>query len=303
MTRNAPALLGNTPHVWLKSLAPEIARALPHGIDVDRVVRIAYTEIRKDKKGDLARCTQASVAGALLTAAALGLEIGQSMGGEAYLAPYKGECTLIVGYKGYTKLFWQHPLAVDIEAHTVYAGDDFQYSYGLNPTLDHKPTDDPEKRGNPTHYWAMARLSTGGTPFRVLTAEQVRAIRGGKVGGNGNIADPEHWMERKVAITQLLKLLPKSTTMARALAAEEMTGTDLYTDLVNDREARTGEAKMAPEGAAEAQAPVDAETVPPQREVEAPRDTWEGLDPGADMMDASDEIATAMAGNRNGARR
>jgi putative phage-type endonuclease len=103
--------------------------------DADRIARLALTVVRQDPK--LAECSPESFAGALLTASALGLEPG--VNGEAYLVPTRRECTLIVGYQGYAKLFWQHPLAKHLDAQAVHANDEFDYAYGLEPYLTHKP--------------------------------------------------------------------------------------------------------------------------------------------------------------------
>lgn len=210
-----------TIHSYLEALKPEIQRSLPRGMDADRIARLALTVVRKDRQ--LQQCSPASFAGALLTAASLGLEPG--VNGEAYLVAYKGECTLIVGFQGYAKLFWQHPLARHLDAQAVHEHDEFDYAYGLEPTLTHKPA--LGDRGKVVAYYAVAVLATGAKAFVVLTPEEVRALRGGKSGSNGGIADPQHWMERKTALRQLFKLLPKSTTLAQAIEADERVGSDL----------------------------------------------------------------------------
>lgn len=211
---------------FIHQLTPEIARALPKHMDADRVARLALTVVRKDQA--LARCKPESFAGALLTASALGLEPG--VNGEAYLVAYKGECTLIVGYQGYAKLFWQHPLAQHLDAQAVHEHDEFDYAYGLDPFLKHKPA--LGDRGKPIAYYAVASLSTGARIFVVLSAAETRALRGGKTGSNGGIADPMHWMERKTALRQLFKLLPKSPMLARALDADDKTGSELRREQV-----------------------------------------------------------------------
>lgn len=217
---------------FLARMQPEIARALPTGLDADRIARLALTvvrqsdiEARKAKKPEnsLAACSVESFGGALLTAAALGLEPG--VNGEAYLVPYGGECTLIVGYQGLAKLFWQHPLARHLDAHAVHERDQFDFAYGLNQFLTHKPGSGD--RGKITHYWAAAQLSTGASAFVVLTADEVKQLRGGKVGPSGKIKDPMHWMERKTALRQLVKLLPRSTSLSAAMAVDEQRGSDL----------------------------------------------------------------------------
>lgn len=207
---------------FIGQIVPEIQRALPAGMDGDRIARLALTVVRKDR--NLQQCDPYSFAGALLTAAALGLEVGT---GEAHLVAYKGECTFIPDYKGLAKLFYQHPLARHLDCQTVYANDDFDYAYGLNPFLTHKPA--RGDRGEITDYYAVASLSTGASAFVVLSPAEVKALRGGKVGPDARFkgGDPMHWMERKTVLKQLMKLMPKSTTLQQALAADEKTGSEL----------------------------------------------------------------------------
>lgn len=206
---------------FITTLQPEIARALPKHLDADRIARLALTVVRQTP--GLARCKPESFAGALLTAAALGLEPGVS--GEAYLVPYGQECQFIPGYQGLTKLFYQHPAARHIDAQAVHERDHFDYAYGLDPFLTHKPA--LGDRGQVIAYYAVASLNSGAKAFVVLSPEEVKALRGGKVGPSGKIADPMRWMERKTALRQLLKTLPKSTNLNLALAADEVNGSTL----------------------------------------------------------------------------
>ena len=216
----------------IQQLKPELARALPKGMDADRVARLALTVVRQTP--ELAHCTPQSFAGSLLTASALGLEPG--VNGEAYLVPYKDnrkgvvECQLIVGYQGYAKLFWQNPLARHLDAQAVYERDDFDYGYGTEPFLRHKPA--AGDRGPVVYYYAVATLSTGGSAFVVLTPDEVKKLRRGKVGTSGNIDDPQRWMERKTALRQLIKTLPRSTQLNAAMVADEQLGSSLRAEQV-----------------------------------------------------------------------
>lgn len=219
-----PASLGQL----VERMRPELARALPRHVDADRIARIALTELRKTPQ--LATTSAESFMGALMTCAQLGLEPGSATG-EAYLVPRKNkgrmETTLIVGYQGLAKLFWQHPLAKHLDAQAVLEGDDFDYAYGLDPFLRHKPLLDGAADRPVTHYYAVATLTTGASMFVVLSPQQVKALRGGKVGTSGDIPDPMQWMERKTVLKQLLKLLPKSPELTQALANDETVRTDL----------------------------------------------------------------------------
>lgn len=214
----------------IQDLRPEMERALPKHMDADRMARIALTTLRQNP--GLNASTPESFMGSLLTCSQLGLEPGA--GGEAYLVPYrhkrgplagKTECQLIIGYQGYAKLFWQSPMAQHLDAQAVYERDAFDYEYGLEPYLRHKPA--LGDRGKVIAYYAVAALTTGGKAFVVLSPDEVQSLRGGKVGPSGNIADPMRWMERKTVLRQLVKLLPKSTNLARALEADEKVRTDL----------------------------------------------------------------------------
>lgn len=219
---------------YLRRLTPEIGKALPRGMNAERIGRLALTVIRQSEiqavragkpYQSLAKCSPESFAGSLMTAAALGLEPG--VGGEAYLVPYQRECQLIVGYQGYAKLFWQNPLARHLDAQPVYEGDDFDYAKGTNPFLRHKPAKLSEDRGEVIYYYAVAGIGQQGSAFEVLTPDEVKTLRKGRVGSSGDIADPQRWMERKTVLRQLVKTLPRSTMLNAALVVDEQLGSEL----------------------------------------------------------------------------
>lgn len=201
----------------LNSMVGEIRKALPAHMSADRIARIMSTQIRTTPK--LAQCSQGSFFGALLTASALGLEPG--IAGECYLIPYGRECQLVIGYQGVTKLFWQHPLAKRLAAEYVCEHDEFDYDKGLELKLHHRPA--AGDRGSVVAYYAIAELTTGALALDVFTPEQIKALRGGKVGTSG-IDDPEHWMERKTALKQVLKLMPRASELSATLRIDEQVG-------------------------------------------------------------------------------
>lgn len=203
------------------NMGPEIQRALPRGMDGERVARLALTVLRQTPA--LASCSAESFAGALLTACALGLEPG--VDGEAWLVPYGTECTFIAGYKGLAKLYFQHPLAHFLDAQTVREADFFDYEKGLDPYLRHKPA--RGDRGEPVAFYAVASLTTGARFFEVLTPEEVATIRGASGRRRPSVPDPQLWLPRKTALRQLFKLTPRSTRLDQALTVDERAGTDL----------------------------------------------------------------------------
>lgn len=213
----------------VEQMRPEIARALPKHMDADRIARLALTALRQTPA--LTRCSPQSFLGALLTASALGLEPG--VDGEAYLVPYGTECTFIPGFKGYAKLFFQHPLARHLDAQAVHENDQFEYELGLDPYLRHKPA--RGDRGKVTEFYAVASLTTGAKFFVVLTPEEVAEIRGASGKRRASVADPQHWMSRKTCLRQLFKLIPKSTQLQIALNSDERSGTELLSNKVPEQ--------------------------------------------------------------------
>lgn len=220
---------------FIEQMKGEIARALPRHLNADRLARIMLTEVRRTPL--LAQCTPASFGGAIMTCAQLGLEPGVT--GEAYLLPFRNgrkncyEVQLIIGYQGMVKLFWQSPLARSLDAQTVYQEDDFDYAYGLEPKLTHKPSLKSD-RGPVIAWYAVATMTNGGAAFIVMSRSDIEKIR-----TRSRAKDDGPWktdydaMARKTAIRQLFKLLPKSAELTRAMAADEGVRSDWSEDAID----------------------------------------------------------------------
>lgn len=260
-----------------------ITGSLPETMDGKRFARLVFNAVRKTPA--LATATANSMLGSVLTASALGLEIG--LNNEAHLVPYKRkdknsgrewtEAQLIVGYGGIVKLFQQHPMARGVNTNWVGEHDDFVYEYGTSSRLEHRPK--LGGRGKPIAFWASYELANGVRDFLVLDVATVAKLRGKGENEKRDIEDPEHWMERKTVLKQVLKLAPKSTSLQWAMAVDEKPGGELQAerthiaigagdvlpdavngDVVDDFEQidmETGEVPM------EQPEPVEADPVPP----------------------------------------
>jgi recombination protein RecT len=220
---------GNGPGLSLaqqiERMRPEIARALPKHMDADRIARIALTTLRRTPK--LGQCSPESFLGALMTCSQLGVEPGGPTG-EAYLVPFKGEVTFVLGYKGMAKLFWQSPMAKSLSAQVVYENDHFEYEFGLDQKLVHRPS--LANRGKPIAYYAVATTVSGGSAFVVLSTEDVEKHRKHSAFPNGGPwRDHYEAMAKKTAVRELFKLLPVSVELAQAAAQDNTVRT--VTDL------------------------------------------------------------------------
>lgn len=211
----------------IERMRPEIARALPKHMDADRMARIALTTLRKTPK--LANCSPESFLGALMTCSQLGVEPGAT--GEAYLVPFGRECTFVLGYKGMAKLFWQSPMAKSLDAQVVYENDQFDYEYGLEPYLRHKPV--LGDRGRAVAYYAVATTVSGGSAFVVLSPQDVEKHRKfSKSGNSGPWRDHYDAMAKKTCVRELFKLLPVSVELAQAVAQDGTVRVDAAPDVI-----------------------------------------------------------------------
>jgi recombination protein RecT len=210
----------------LEKMAPQLQQALPKHMNADRLARIALTAVQRVPK--LLDCTQRSFAGALMTAAQLGLE-PDGVIGQAYLIPRANrragtdEVVLQVGYKGLLELSQRSGQIGSISVRVVRRGDEFTFSYGLDDTLTHRPGDE-NAEAEVTHVYAIVRTKDGGRYFELMTRGQIEAHRrryskDGREDSAWNTA--WEWMAKKTVLIQALKLAPKSIELAHAVAVEE----------------------------------------------------------------------------------
>lgn len=200
-------------------MAPELEKTLPRSIGVERFTRTVLTELRRTPK--LYDCSPQSVLGAMMLAAQLGLEPGPL--GHVYLVPFKGEAAFIVGYRGMIELAYRSGQVKDVTTGTVRAGDSFAYRAGTRPFLDHTPAGPPDER-EPIAYYAVARLRSGGAPFRVMYPDDVEAIRKRSPSARSDLSP---WttdyraMAEKSCVRQLARFLPSTPALATALERDD----------------------------------------------------------------------------------
>jgi recombination protein RecT len=157
-----------------KGYKAEIGKALPEYVPLDRFMRMAATELRRDAK--LAACTPESLKKAVIEASHMGLCF-DSVLGHAYIIPYKGEAKFQLGYKGYIILARRSGAVNHVETAVVYKGDDFSYRFGTRAYLDHTPVDDGAKRGEMIGAWCKVTYPNGLQSFDYMPRVDIEAIR------------------------------------------------------------------------------------------------------------------------------
>jgi recombination protein RecT len=207
----------------LVSQNKQIMAALPRHLSPERFTRIALTELRKNPK--LGECDPLSFLGAVIQAAQLGLEPGSGLG-HAYLIPFFNgrtktqEVQFIPGYRGLVDLARRSGKLKSISARVVREKDTFEYEYGDNERIYHKPSID-ENAGEIIYVYAVAHLNDGGIQREVMNIAQIEKIRDRKKMANPVWDTDFEEMARKTVIRRIAKYLPLSPEMVTTIDMDD----------------------------------------------------------------------------------
>lgn len=236
-----------------------IKDATPKHLSPDRMLSVFIQSVQKTPL--LAKCPVLSLLGAFVSVATVGLEPNTALG-HAYLIPFnkkvktKGEngrdiwtdgppqVQVIFGYQGLLELTYRSGLMRSVHSDVVWKGDDFDFWYGSNGQLKHRPKGGTRPEGEmPTHAYMHSNLKDGGESYEVMPMSDVIAIRDGSQAYKGALIAksyagdsnklPAGWTEapwvkhfvpmaRKTAFRAGSKWLPKSIELAGALALDEL---------------------------------------------------------------------------------
>ncbi|PFH08127.1 recombination protein RecT [Collimonas sp. PA-H2] len=201
----------------------QLSLALPKHISADRMIRLALTAF--SQSSDLQKCDMHSIYASVVIAAQLGLEIG--VGGQGYLVPYWKKtgykAQFIPGWQGLVDLVSRAGRAT-VWTGAVYEGDKFDWALGDNPFVKHQPESDADHWKQITHVYAIGRVN--GSQYPVIEVWSMNRVvrhlnKYNKVGPKHYaIKDDGSNMEmyaRKVVLLQVLKYMPKSIEVMRAM--------------------------------------------------------------------------------------
>jgi recombination protein RecT len=207
-----------------------------HGIDINQFVEVVLSEVKKNEKLIQAfKENPSSLFASILAGAEIGL-IPSDMIGEFFLIPksikqsdgrYKMSVFPTIGYKGLVSILLRSGDITRIHTEVVYKGDKFQPIYGLEPNIVHKPNFKVDRTSdNITHAYAVAKNKQGEYQFAVISRKEIEAIRDmSKIPNDLYFNDknnPNRWMERKCALIQLSKMLPKDYYSKKAIGMDSL---------------------------------------------------------------------------------
>ncbi len=110
-----------------------------------------------------------------------------------------------------------------IMAHAAFDGDEFEFEFGLDEKLIHRPTALVRTEDKMTHVYAIVFLKNGGKLFDVMGRGEVDLIRNSsKAGNSGPWKTHYPEMARKTVIRRLFKYTPISIELERAIGLDEL---------------------------------------------------------------------------------
>jgi len=153
-------------------------------LTADRFLRLAVNAVRKTPL--LASCEPASVLGAFMASAALGLE-PNTIQQQAFLIPYKRnvkvgrewvkvvECQFQVGYRGFVTLAHRSPYIMSIQAEAIHEHDLFEHMMGSDSFLKYRKA--LKDRGALLGAYCLTKLDSGIELATVLPLDEIYKIR------------------------------------------------------------------------------------------------------------------------------
>ena len=217
-----------------KKVLPDLLEK--HGISVPQFIQVVLSEIKKNEKLLQAFMENpSSMFASILAGAEIGL-IPSDMIGEFYLIPrnlkqadgkYKMSVTPLIGYKGLVNIILRGGEVSRVHTEVVYAGDTFEPIYGLEPNIVHKPNFDvPRTQDKIKYAYAVAKMKSGEYQFCVMTRAEIEGVRNMSKNSNDLYFNDKmginRWMERKCALIQLSKMLPKDYYSKKAIGMDSM---------------------------------------------------------------------------------
>lgn len=231
----------------------EIMTVLPAHVTFERFERNFSNAVMRDPK--MLKADPRVVFREVCKIAALGLVLDPQLG-EAYLiVDRNNDVQARIGYRGLMKLAHQSGKVSAIYAHDICQNDHCEISLGTEKRISHRP-DFTQPRGPALAYYAVVQFKDGATDFEPMSIAEINAIRDRsdayRAFKSGFIKktpwDSDHGeMAKKTTLRRLLKRVPMSPDLERALAMED--DADERDRLIVDN--ATGEIRPSPRSLAE----------------------------------------------------
>lgn len=201
----------------LASKQDKIAEISTDYIGAEMMVRLVSAAMTRNPS--IAACAPISVLNSVLLAAQCGLDPSGGTKGEAYLVPFKGECTFMPGYRGLIKIALRSPEVKSVHAQVVYEQDQFEAHLGTEPRIVHVPALGQRSPDDIKAAYAYAKLADGSMMAEVMTLDELQRVANVSRSKGGPRSQWAGEMHRKAPIRRLCKFLPLPDKVQEQLLA------------------------------------------------------------------------------------
>lgn len=208
---------------YLNQYSATISQLMPGDEGHRKLIAMLTTIFSNDDK--IRRCTPASIVGAALQCALIGLDPTPEFG-QVYFVPYGNQLTMQIGYRGYIQLAYNTGNVEAAYAYEVYENDlvapaCYRIQLGLNRDIIHIPTQG--ERGALYAVYAVIRYKHGDFDFEAMTKSDVLKIKMASPSSNKSDSPWVKWEAmqwRKSVIKRLMKRQPLSKRDMRILESD-----------------------------------------------------------------------------------
>ena len=176
------------------------------------------------KNPELLRCSSQSLFGSILYFAEIGLPFNTPEGFGYISTEYNEggyEAVPIIGYRGLIEIAYRNPKVKSIRIQAVYEGDEFEYEYGTQEYIKHKPNIFAKGERKLIAVYAIVKIQDIDPLFVVVHKAQLDELKKiSKSSSEFAKNDVFNIMESKVAIKLLFKMLPKTSNEVLMTALE-----------------------------------------------------------------------------------
>ncbi|MDZ7711728.1 MAG: recombinase RecT [Rhodovibrio sp.] len=224
-TQTAPAKQDQMKAVrqQLGQMRPELQKALPAHVSVDKFERVVQTAI--NQQPDLMDCTRRSLFGACVNAAQDGLLPDGREGAIVSFYDKKAGAKLaqwMPMVAGVLKKVRNSGELSSISTQVVCRNDHFDYQLGDEEYIDHKP--ELADRGDIIAAYAIAKLKDGSTMREIMGRDEIERVRSVSKSKDNPAGPWMNWfgeMARKTVLRRLSKRLPMSTDLERVMHRDD----------------------------------------------------------------------------------
>ena len=223
----------------LKSHKKEIEALVPKYINKDRMLSIFLEAVNNPK---IQNCTPVSVLKCAKKMAEMGTDrVG---GGGVWLVPFKNELTVIPDWRLIVEKACKSKVIKRASAKIVHENDTFEYEYGLNPQLIHKPN--LKEPGKCIATYCIITFPDNSKDFTVMNLEEIEAIKKRSKASFGPWVTDFEQMAVKTVVKRALKIFEGASPELTKVLDLDNTSTG-FVDITSSEPIKEPEAIKEPE--------------------------------------------------------